>query len=95
VQKIRNQKFSAVSKKSKVNFLLEVIIIIFLFEQRAFKHIFPRVLMQMCAFFKERTRGVIDYVFCALCMFCPGSAVKIRDGATSWVSSEHPMQNDA
>jgi len=45
------------------------------FEQRAFKHIFAFVLMQMCAHFKEHMREAIDYVFCALCMVCPGSAV--------------------
>jgi len=37
------------------------------------KHIFAYVLMQMCAFLKEHMR--VDYVFCALCMVCPGSAV--------------------
>jgi len=31
--------------------------------------------MQMCACLKEHMREVIDYVFCTLCMVCPGSAV--------------------
>jgi len=39
----------------------------------AFKHIFAFVLMPMCACLKERMR--IDYVFCALFMVFPGSAV--------------------
>jgi len=30
--------------------------------------------MQMCAGLKEHMREVIDYVFCALCMICRGSA---------------------
>jgi len=45
----------------------------YFFEQRAFKHIFAFVLMQMCACLKEHMR--VDYVFCALCMVCPGRAV--------------------
>jgi len=40
---MRNQKFSAILKKSKVNFLLEAM----LFLQRTFKHILEFVLMQM------------------------------------------------
>ena len=32
--------------------------------------------MQMCAFLKENMR--VDYVFCALCMVCPGSAVIVN-----------------
>jgi len=31
--------------------------------------------MQICACLKEHMREVIDYVFFALCMVCPGSAV--------------------
>jgi len=31
--------------------------------------------MQMCAGLKEHMREVIDYVICALCMVCLGSAV--------------------
>jgi len=53
-----------------VNFLLGVI---FLFEQRAFEHIFAFVLMQKCACLKEHM--TVHYVFCALCMVYPGSAV--------------------
>jgi len=45
----------------------------YFFEQRAFKHIFAFVLMQMCACLKEHMR--VDYVFCVLCMVFPGSAV--------------------
>jgi len=29
----------------------------------------------MCAFLKEHIKELIDYVFCALCMVCAGSAV--------------------
>jgi len=36
---------------------------------------FTFVLMQMCACLKAYMREVIDYVFCVLCMVCPGSAV--------------------
>ena len=66
--KIINQNFSAIFKKSKVNFFSYCF-----FEQRDFEHIFAFVLMQMCACLKEHMR--FDYVFCALCMVCPGSAV--------------------
>jgi len=52
VQKIRNQKFSAISKNSNVNLLLGLGVI-FIFEQRAFKHFFAFVLMQMCVCLKE------------------------------------------
>jgi len=45
----------------------------YFFEQRAFKRIFVFVLMQMCASLKDHMR--VDYVFSALCMVCPGSAV--------------------
>jgi len=38
------------------------------------RHIFAFVLMQMCAGLKEHIREVIDYVFCAFCMVCLGSA---------------------
>ena len=38
-------------------------------------HTFAFVLMQMSACQKEHMREVIDYVFRALCMVCPGSAV--------------------
>jgi len=31
--------------------------------------------MPMCACLNEHMKEVIDYVFCALCMVCPGSAV--------------------
>ena len=72
MQKIRNQKFLAILKKSNVNFLLEVILAYF-FEQRAFKHIFVFVLMPMCVCMKEHMR--IEYVFCALFMVCVGSAI--------------------
>jgi len=72
VQKIKNQRSSAIFKKSKVNFLLEVILFLW---TKAFKHIFAFVLMQMFACLKEYMRELIDYVFCALCMVCPGSAV--------------------
>jgi len=44
-------------------------------KKRASRHIFAFVLMQMCAGLKEHMREVIDYVFCALCMVCQGSAV--------------------
>jgi len=44
-------------------------------EQRVFKHIFAFVLMQISACLKEHTREAIHYVFCALCMVCPSSAV--------------------
>jgi len=53
-----------------VNLLLGVILI---FEQRAFKHFFAFVLMQMCACWKEHM--TVHCVFCALCMVYPGSAV--------------------
>jgi len=65
--KDRNQKFSAIFEKSNVNILL-----CYFFEQRAFKHIFAFVLLQMCACLKEQMR--VNCVFCALCMVCPGSA---------------------
>jgi len=32
--------------------------------------------MQMCACWKEPMREEMDCVFCALCMVCPGSAVR-------------------
>ena len=70
VQKIRNQKFSAIFERSNVNFFSYYF---FELEQMAFKHIFVFVLMQMCACLKEHMR--VEYVFCALCMVCPGSAV--------------------
>jgi len=69
VQKIRNQKFSAISKKSNVNFLLEKSYCFF--EQRASKHIRICVNANVCML--ERTRG--SRLFCALYMLCPGSAV--------------------
>jgi len=69
VQKIGNQKFSAIFETSNVNILSH-----YFFEQRAFKHIFAFVLMQMCACLKEHMR--VDCVFCVLCMHCPGSAVR-------------------
>jgi len=47
-EKIRIRKFSAIFGKSKVNFVLGVMIYYF-FEQRDFKHIFAFVLMQICA----------------------------------------------
>ena len=56
-----------------MNLLLEVTL--FRFEQRVFKHTFAFALMQMCACLKQHMRKVNDYVFCALCMVCPGSAV--------------------
>jgi len=31
--------------------------------------------MQMYAYLKKHMRDVIEYVFCGLCMVCPGSAV--------------------
>jgi len=31
--------------------------------------------MQICARLKEDMREVIGYVFCALCVVCPGSAL--------------------
>jgi len=37
-------------------------------------HIFAFLLMQMCAGLKEHMREIIDYVFCAHCMVCQGSA---------------------
>ena len=39
----------------------------YFFEQRAFKHYFAFVLMQMCACLKEHMGEVIDYVFTVLC----------------------------
>jgi len=39
------------------------------------KHIFAFVLMRMCACYNEHMREVNNYVFCPLCMVCPGSAV--------------------
>jgi len=39
----------------------------------AFKHTFAFVLKQMCTCLKEHMG--VDYVFCALGMVCPGSAV--------------------
>jgi len=45
----------------------------FLFEQRAFKHFFSFVLMQMCACLKEHM--TVHCVLCALFMVYPGSAV--------------------
>jgi len=35
--------------------------------------------MQTCASLKEHMREVIDYVFCAFCMVCPGSDVSRND----------------
>jgi len=52
--------------KSNVNFFSY-----YFFEQRAFKHIFAFVLMQMCACLKEHMR--VD--FCALYIVCLGSTV--------------------
>jgi len=72
VQKIRNQKFSAIVKTSKVNFLLEVILFLW---TKGFKHIFAFMLMHMCACLKERTREVIGHLLCPLCMVCQGSVV--------------------
>ena len=67
VQKIRNQKFLAIQMwKSNVNFISY-----YFFEQRAFKHIFAFVLMQMCVCLKEHMR--VD--FCALDIVCLGSTV--------------------
>jgi len=45
-------------------------------EQTAFKHTLAFLLMQICACWNERMREVIDYVFCALCMVCPGKAAR-------------------
>ena len=85
VQKIRNQKFSAIFKRSNVKFSY------YFFEQRAFKHIFTFVLMQMCACLKEHMR--FDYVFCALCMVCPGSAVSWNRQGCSRQSIEWVQNN--
>jgi len=65
----KNQKFSANFKTSKVNLMLEIML--FLFKQRAFVF----ALMQRWACLKEHVSEVIDFVFCALCMVCPDSAV--------------------
>jgi len=56
VQKIRIQKFSAILKKSKVNFLLESC---YFFEQKVLKHIFAVVLMQICACLKKHMREAV------------------------------------
>jgi len=53
-------------------------------EQRAFKHIFAFALMQMCACLKEHL--TVHYVFCALCMVYPVSAV-------SWNRQDCNRQN--
>jgi len=45
----------------------------YVFEQRVFIHIFAFVLIQMCACLKVHMR--VGYVFCALYMVFPGSAV--------------------
>jgi len=42
----------------------------YFFEQRAFEHIFT---LQICACLKGNMR--VDYVVCALCIVCLGSAV--------------------
>jgi len=57
--KTRNQNFSPIFKKSKVNFFSY-----YFFEQRDFKHIFLFVLMQMCTCLKEHMR--VDYTCFAL-----------------------------
>ena len=82
MQTIRNQKVSAIFKKSNVNFFSY-----YFFEQRDFKHIFAFVLMQMCACLKEHMR--VDDVFRALCMVSPGCAVSWnRQAATGKACNE-------
>jgi len=46
----------------------------YFFQQRGVKHIFAFVLMTMRECLKEHMREVMDYVFCALCLVCPGRA---------------------
>ena len=68
VQKIRNQTFSAISKKSNVNLLLGVILFI---RTKGFKTLL-RICVNANVYVFERTH---DSVFCALCTVFPGSAV--------------------
>jgi len=44
------------------------------------------MLTKNCACLIEHVREVIDYVFCALCMVCPGSAV-------SWNRQDYNRQS--
>jgi len=57
---MRNQTFSAIFKKSNVNFLLEVILFLCSLNKGLFEHIFEFMLLQMCACLKEHMREVID-----------------------------------
>ena len=59
MQKLGNQKFSAIFKKLNVNFLAGSHTIFL--NKRVFKHIFAFLLMQMRACYKEQMREVIDY----------------------------------
>jgi len=59
---MRNQKFSAILKKTKVNFLLEAT----LFLQRTFEHILAFVLMQMIHVRKKHMREPIACVLRSL-----------------------------
>jgi len=69
LQKIRHQKFSAISKKSNVNFFLEVILFI---STKGFQtHLGICVNVNVCVF----GRTPESRLFGALYMVCPGSAV--------------------
>jgi len=75
-----------------MNILLAVILFLCSLNKGRFEHIFDFMLMQMCACLKEHMREVTNYVFCALCMVCPGSAVSWNRQGCNRQSMQH-MQN--